>query len=103
MPHNFQSRTKFKTAQKIPDTLVPVRKDDWLLITVPNYWGKGASIEEAKAALKGQYGNLTGREAPYAWHVYSVHKDSYVSGLGGLVFPNGHPPMLTASTQWPLE
>lgn len=102
MAHNFEGKDT-KVAAKIPDTLVPVRPGDFLLITVPHYWAKGEDIATAKRELEKHYGSLKGRDAPRQWHVYSVHKDSYVSGLGGLCFQTGHDPMLIASTRWPLE
>ena len=99
--HNFEK--KDTPAKDIPDTLVPARPGDWLMIIIPNYWGKGATIAEAKKALEAQYGKITGRDKPKQWRVRSVHPDSYVSDMGGITYPShDHPPLVIASSVWPL-
>lgn len=74
----------------IPSTLKPSRDGDYFLITAPNYWGRGATLEDAKREIKraGPRDILKGR-----WRVYSVHPETYVNGYGELVHKNGHPPV----------
>jgi hypothetical protein len=71
-------------AKPIPNTLVPAREGDFLLIsTSSGYWGKGKDIAAAKLALKeaGQY------RAPKGWRVHSVDPRTYVDEDGRIVRP----------------
>lgn len=78
----------------IPNTLVPCRDGDWLLITTSSqYWGKGATIARAKAALR----DVAGRANPAFWHVYSVEPETYLDDMGTIRAKQGHPPLLTAA------
>lgn len=80
------------TSKSIPSKLVPSRDGDLILITVPNYWGKGKTLEDAKKALKAVGGRLTG-----PWRVHSIHPTSYVDSInGGINHPTNHEPVVLA-------
>ena len=74
--------------KRIPDLKLP-REGDVFLITCPNYWGKGATLTEARKQLRGAGGNVKGR-----WRVYSAHPETFVNGYGQLAFPSGHNPVM---------
>jgi hypothetical protein len=87
---------KKKTIPPIPNTLVPARKGDFLMVIVPHYWGKGEDINKAKEALKQQCGSFTGKP----WRVCSVDPKTYIGDMGGLVYPNkDHPPLTIAESE----
>lgn len=79
--------------KSIPESLVPARDGDLLLIgTDAGFFGKGATIVDAKRALY-----ATGQqETMKAWRVFSVHPDTTVNELGELDAPCHHPPIMTA-------
>lgn len=74
---------------KLVGDFKPTREGDVLLLTVPNYWGKGDTLEEAKANLK----KAGGKIGKY-WRLRSVAPDTYVSEIGNLVYPVDHTPIL---------
>ncbi len=77
----------------IPTTLKPA-PDRVILITMPNYWGKGATVAAAKAALR-EAGGVPGEY----WRVHSVHPDTYVDGcMGGISHPTDEPPVMLAES-----
>lgn len=87
---------KKKTVPPIPNTLVPCREGDFLMIIVPHYWGKGENIAKAKEALKEQCGSFHGDP----WRVLSVDPKSFVSDMGGVLYPNkDHPPLTIAESE----
>ena len=69
------------------------RPGDEFLLTVPNYWGKGASIVQARQQVKSAGGKLNGQ-----WRLYSVAPDTFVNGSGQLNYPIGHAPITLAET-----
>ncbi len=73
-------------SKQIPNSLVPARDGDVLLLTVPNYWGKGKTMQDAKRALRDAYGP----SQPKAWRVYSVHPNTYLDDMGMIVSVRGH-------------
>jgi hypothetical protein len=75
----------------IPNDLQPKREGDKLLITTPHYWGKGATIAEAKAELSKAGGTVRG-----PWRVNSVHPDAYVCEDGMIHSKKGHAPIKVA-------
>ncbi len=80
----------------IPDTLVPVRDGDVLLITTKEgVWGKGPTIQAAKKNLKIAGGNLKTK----GWRVRSTDRDSYVDGFGNVYHMElAHPPYIIAES-----
>lgn len=77
----------------IPNTLkaAPGRV---ILITMPHYWGKGATVAQAKKALR-DAGGVPGKY----WRVHSVHPDTYVDDImGGINHPTGEPPVMLAES-----
>ena len=78
--------------KSIPSNLKLNRAGDQFLIIVPNYWGKGKTIPEAKLAVKRAGGKLTGQ-----WVVYSVKGDTVVNDMGGMNYPRAFPPVKIAS------
>jgi len=68
-----------------------------ILIVVPNYWGKGDTINEAwKQLKKVSYKNLRQLKTRYKMFVVTDTDDvkSHVNELGGVVTPKGFPPTL---------
>ncbi len=77
----------------IPDTLLPIRDGDVLLITSKGgYWGKGPTIKEAKAELKKAGGSLN----PKGWRVRSIEPGAYADNEGVVHFRGGHIPFVVA-------
>ena len=58
------------------------------LIVVPNYWGKGKTIDAAKKQVRLAGGRLNGKKL-----VYEVHPEAYVNDFGDIVSPAEHPPV----------
>ncbi len=75
-------------------TLKPTREGDVILLTVPNYWGKGLTLAKAKQALR----QISGRPLSEhkAWRVYSAHQSTYLQEMGYLNHPENHPPVMLA-------
>ena len=69
----------------LPKTAAPKREGDHILLTMPNYWGKGAQLADARAQLK----SAGGRPKNY-WRIHSVHPDTYVNEFGQIVQPSDH-------------
>jgi hypothetical protein len=70
----------------IPNNKHNILTPDFIfLITVPNHWGKGATVQEAKRQVKNAGGKISG-----PWRLYAVHKDSYVNEFGQIAFPTAH-------------
>lgn len=81
----------------IPNTLVPARDGDFLIVFVPNYWGKGEDIRKAKKALADVAGSTKVNESK-EWVVYSIHPDTTVDDvMGSMHHPKGHEPLQIAS------
>lgn len=78
----------------IPNTLQPA-PGRVILITVPNHWGKGATVAEAKRELRKQGGANVDRllNGKY-WRVHSVHPDTYVDGMGYINAPSDEEPVM---------
>lgn len=68
---------------------VPKREGDVILLTIPNYWGRGKTFAEAKQKLR----EAGGRLKDTAWRVYSVHADTEVLNDGSISHPTGHEPV----------
>lgn len=78
----------------IPTTLQPSRDGDHFLVTIPNHWGRGATLAEAKAACKkASYKPMNKWKA---WRVYSVHPETYLDDMGYLRYPKGHTAIVLA-------
>lgn len=67
----------------IPNSLVPCRDGDWLMIVVPSYWGKGSTIAEAKKALAEVAGSRSLQSKH--WVVYSVDKGATLDDVFGQI------------------
>jgi hypothetical protein len=72
--------------------LKPARAGDVLLMTVPGYWGKGATIAEAEKNVRIAGGLVSGQ-----WSVRSVHPKTELDELGLASYPYGHVPILLAT------
>lgn len=59
--------------------------------TMPGYWGKGETVKEAVASLRGQSPSFV-REHGYV--VFRVHPETSVNHVGQLVWPLPHKPVL---------
>lgn len=75
------------------NTLQLARPGDQFLISVPNYWARGATMQEAKAKLA----EAGGRIGKY-WRVHSVHEETYLDAMGYIVAPIGHEPIVLAES-----
>lgn len=73
----------------LPKTVTPKREGDFILITMPHYWGRGKDYTEAKAKLKA----AGGRPGKY-WRIHSVHPETYLNEMGQIVYPTGHEAMM---------
>lgn len=83
----MNTATKYRPlAQAKPTT--PTREGDLILITIPNYWGKGKTFAEAKQRLVEAGGRVKGTP----WRVHSVHPSTTLNGVGGIIHPTGHAP-----------
>lgn len=82
------------TTPRIPTTLKPARAGDVFMITVPNYWGKGPTIKEARAELREVSGKTIAEHG--AWRVYSAHESTYLDDLGYINHPEDHPAIVLA-------
>jgi hypothetical protein len=83
------------TKRPQPSTKLAVsRKGDVFLLTAPNYWGKGATLAEAKRKLR----EVSGRPMieHKAWRVYSAHPSTYLQEMGYINHPTDHPPIMLA-------
>lgn len=68
---------------------VTARPGDDYLIIVPNYWGKGKTLDEARRQV------LVNRPSDTKqWIIYSVDPGSYLDDMGGLNRPAGAEPAL---------
>lgn len=76
----------------IPNTLVPVRKGDELMISIPHYWGKGPTMAEAKKNLE----KAGGTSRSKYWRVHSVHPDTNIDEMGYINHPVNHAPVVLA-------
>jgi hypothetical protein len=61
--------------------------DELYIVVVPNYWGKGKTIQEAKKNCReaGFYGRMT------RYRVFKVHPSTTIDGMGMLCYPAEHP------------
>lgn len=75
----------------IPKGLKTTRKHDVILITVPNYWAKGFTLDQAVYSLKKMV-----KKIDKYWRVYSVHPNTTVNEMGQLEFPSEHRPITVA-------
>jgi hypothetical protein len=72
----------------------PTREGDVLLLMVPNYWGRGATVGEAKKNLR-----LAGGGMYKYFRLLSVHPSTEVDVVdGGLSYPKGHRPEVVAES-----
>ncbi len=77
---------------QLPKTTYELRREgDVFMVTVPNYWGKGATMAEAKAKLRQISGRAMNEHR--AWRVYSVHPDTYLQEMGYINHPIDFPPI----------
>lgn len=72
-----------------PSRCVPSRPGDAILVTVPYYWGRGATLKEAIKKLEAAGGRIKTH-----WRVHSVHPDTQLNELGYFVHPAGHAPVM---------
>jgi len=80
----------------IPNSLIPCREGDVLLIVIPNYWAKGKTIAEAKQALADVAGSHAVREAKH-WIVDSTDPSAHLEDvLGQIYHKKDHPPLKIA-------
>jgi hypothetical protein len=63
--------------------LKPTREGDVILIVVPNYWAKGATVTEAIQNVRKAGGKTSGQ-----YRVYSSHPDAYIDGMGMAFAPH---------------
>ena len=77
---------------KIPN-VIPSRSGDHILVIVPNHWGRGVDIKEAKAKVQRQAGRVSKQ-----WVVYSVHPEAYLDDLGYIRAPGNHEPIELAKS-----
>ena len=75
-------------------TLKLAREGDVFLLTVPHYWGKGATIKEARAKLREVSGKTLAEHG--AWRVYSADPSTYLDELGFINHPTYHPAIVLA-------
>lgn len=68
---------------------VPARPGDAILVTVPHYWGRGATLKEATQKLESAGGRIKTH-----WRVHSVHPSTTLNELGYFVHPKDHPPQM---------
>lgn len=80
--------------KRIPTTLKLAREGDVFFVLIPNYWGKGATLDEAIARVKSQ------RSIGEHWRVFSAHPTTYCDEImGSLIYPRGHDPIVLAETE----
>lgn len=77
----------------LPAKLEVSRPGDHFLITVPHYWGKGATLAAAAANLR-----AAGGELKRHWRVYSVNPETTLDEFGGINYRSGHPPVVLAES-----
>ena len=66
-----------------------------ILILIPNYWGKAATIKAAWDRIRQEAGSRTVAEAKREgkWVIWACHPDSYCEDVnGGIVSPKDSPP-----------
>jgi hypothetical protein len=69
---------------------IGIHGNDYIaLITVPNRWGKGDTVKDAKRQVRHAGGDMSG-----PWRLYAVHKDTFVNEYGQLTFPKDSPPVM---------
>lgn len=85
--------TTVTEARPLPATAKPQRHGDHILLTVPHYWGKGPTLAAAKKKLSDAGGDVKRH-----WRIHSVHPDTYLSELGYIICPKGHPPVTLAES-----
>lgn len=76
------------TKRKLPyvTTALPGHK---ILINVPNYWGSGATLDEAIDAMRKSGGRVAD-----VWAIWSVAPGTCLDGLGNMCYPKTSPPVL---------
>lgn len=73
--------------------VTPSRSGDHILVIVPNHWGRGADIKEAKSKVQRQAGRKS-----VQWVVYSVHPETYLDDWGYIRCPSNHEPIELAKS-----
>lgn len=76
----------------IPKILKPA-EGQYILVTMPNYWGRGEDLKKALKQL-----NSAGGYPESFWRVYSVEPTTFVNAMGQLEFPIGHNPVMLAES-----
>lgn len=79
-----------------PKSATP-RKGDHILVTVPNHWGRGATLAEAKRNCS----KASGRPIGNRWRVYSCHPETFLDEMGYIRTPKGAEPLLLISENDP--
>jgi hypothetical protein len=80
---------------KLTNDHKPAREGDKLLLMVPNYWGTGATVREARKNVR-----LAGASDVRQWVLYSVHPKATVDEVvGALSSPIGHPAIRLAGSR----
>lgn len=78
----------------IPANLKPAREGDEIMVTISHYWGRAATVSEAKAKVKRASGQAYNEWK--AWRVHSVHPTAYMDEMGYINSPRGHEPVTLA-------
>lgn len=76
-------------AVKLPASVKPLRPGDQIMVSIPHYWGKGATLADALAALK-----TSGGVIGVYWRIHSVHPATEIDSMGYLTHPANHAPVV---------
>ena len=68
-----------------------------LLLLVPNYWGKGPTVADCKAAIRTNGSRASKALTGGPYRLYSAHPDTYVDDFGMVIMPKGNSLELLAS------
>lgn len=80
-------------ATKMPASVKAARPGDQIMVSIPHYWGKGATLAEALGAL-----NKSGGVIGQYWRIHSVHPTTEIDGMGYLLHPINHAPVVLAES-----
>ena len=72
-----------------PPQVEPARDGDLIMVTVPNYWAKGATLQEAISLLPHR-----SRKLDDYWLIYSVHPETNIDDYGSIHSLKEHRPIL---------
>ena len=73
----------------------PHKPGNKILLIIPNYWGMGADLAEAKANCL----RYSGKRPITAWAIWSVHEKTTVNGMGSFIYPVDEKPVLLCSSE----